>query len=71
MPLAGLMKHMKGVNKQIRQLEDACSHWEWTRGHVNRGCKMQKQYIRVLEEMGRDQHIHLLTPWSAERGCSS
>jgi hypothetical protein len=67
----GLKKHIKGVNKQIQLLEDCI----FTMGVDQQSCcqwlQKAKAVHRVLEEMGRDQHIHPLTPWSAERGRSS
>jgi hypothetical protein len=67
----GLMKCMKGINEQIRQLENCL----FSLGVDQRSCRQRLQNAkavhRVLEEMGRDQHIHLLMPWSAERGHST
>jgi hypothetical protein len=67
----GLMKHMKGINEQIRHLEDCL----FSLGVDQQSCRQRLQSAkavhRVLEEMGRDQCIHLLTPWSAELGQSA
>jgi hypothetical protein len=67
----GLKKCIKGINEQIQLLEDHI----FLLGVDQQSCWQRLQNTkavhRVLEEMGRDQHIHPLMPWSAERGCSS
>jgi hypothetical protein len=67
----GLKKCIKGVNKQIQLLEDRM----YSLGVNRQLCQQCLQKARainwVLNEMGRDQHIHPLTPWSVEHRHSS
>jgi hypothetical protein len=67
----GLKKHIKGVNEQIQLLEDHM----YSLGVNQWSCQQCLQKARainwVLNEMGRDQHIHPLMPWSVEHRHSS